>query len=345
MIMMIGQSTFARYGCGILFFMISAVILMPSSAAITLTPGDSGSSSAIANGDPVFIRGIATGHPQNGLQVWIIGYNYLKVDTVQVNEDNTYNYELKSSDTQGLASGQYYVVVQHPMMNGEFDIIYAPTSGGVINRQLGNGTRIFQITGPGSLQSPDAAYALVRAISNQDVDDSFSTVLFFVSSPATLIKPIGTKYVGDTFTITGSTNLAVGDTLMVEIVSSSFKPTQKVQSGEFSGSAGTVQVMPGTNGYNRWSFDVDTSTFKPDEYLVKVSGVTIDVTGSTTFTLLERPPTALETVAIVTTTTTVTAAPTTLPSPLPTTQKSPLLFPLITCSIALAAVARVLAKK
>ena len=101
MIMMNGQSIFARYGCGILFFMLCAVILMPSSAAITLTPGDSGSSSAIANGDPVYIRGIATGHPQNGLQVWIIGYNYLKIDTVQVNEDNTYSYELKSSETQG----------------------------------------------------------------------------------------------------------------------------------------------------------------------------------------------------------------------------------------------------
>jgi hypothetical protein len=343
--MMNGHSLFARYGCGILFFMLCAVILLPASAAITLTPGNSGSSSAIANGDPVYIRGIATGHPQSGLQVWIIGYNYLKIDTVQVNEDNTYSYEMKSSDTLRLASGQYYGVVQHPMMNGQFDIIYAPTSGGVINRQLGNGTRIFQITGPGSLQSPDAAYALVRAISSQNVDDSFSTVSFFVSSPETLIKPIGTQYIGDTFTISGSTNLAVGDTLTVEIISSSFKPTQKAQSGEFSGSSGTVQVMPGTNGYNRWSFDVDSSTFRPDEYVVKVSGMTVDVTGSTTFILLERPPTTMETITVVTTTGTVTALPSTPPLPAPTTQKSPLLFPLITCSIAIVAVARVLAKK
>jgi hypothetical protein len=340
-----GHSLFARYGCGTLFLMLCAVILLPASAAITLTPGDSGSSSAIANGDPVYIRGIATGHPQSGLKVWVIGYNFLQIDTVQVNDDNTYSYELKSSETQGLASGQYYVVVQHPMMNGQFDIIYAHGSGGVINRQLGNGTRIFQISGPGSLQSPDAAYALVRAISSQNVDDSFTTVSFFVSSPETLIKPIGTKYVGDSFTITGSTNLAVGDSLIVEIVSSSFKPTQKAQSGEFSGSSGTVQVMPGTTGYNRWSLDVDSSTFKPDEYVVKVSGVTVDVTGSTTFILLESPPTTIETITVVTTRGTVTALPTTLPLPVPTTQKSPLLIPLITCSIAIVVVARALAKK
>jgi hypothetical protein len=343
--MMIGQSTFARYGCGMLFLMLCTVFLMPSSAGVTLTPGDTGSSSAIANGDPVFIRGIATGHPQGGLQVWIIGYNYLKIDTVQVNADNTYSYELKSSDTRNLASGQYLVIVQHPMMNGQFDIFYDAGTGGVINRQLGGGTNIFQLTGPGSLQSPDAGSALLRAMMSQNVDDSFTTVSFFVSSPATLILPIGTKYVGDTFTITGSTNLAVGDILMVEIISSSFKPTQKAQSGEFSGSSGTVQVMPGTNGYNRWSFDVDSSTFRPDEYMVKVSGMTVDVTGSTTFILLERSPTTLETVAIVTTTTTVTALPSTLPPPPPTTHKSPFLFPLITCSIALAAVAQVVAKK
>ena len=344
MIMMIGQSMFSRYGCGMLFFMFCTVILIPPSAAITLIPGDSGSSSAIANGDPVFIRGIATGHPQSGLQIWIIGYNYLKIDTVQVNADNTYSYELKSSDTQGLASGQYLVIIQHPMMNGQFDIVYDPGTGGVINRQLGGGTTIFQLTGPGSLQSPDAGNALLRAINSQNVDDSFTTVSFFVSSPATLIKPIGTMYVGDTFTITGSTNLAVGDTLMVEIVSSSFKPTQKLQSGEFSGSAGTVQVMPGTNGYNRWSFDVDSSTFKPDEYVVKVSGMTSDVTGSTTFILLERPSTTLKTIPIVTPIVTVTTLPSTLPLPTTTTQKSSLLFSLITCSIALAVV-RVLAKK
>jgi hypothetical protein len=343
--MMNGHSLFARYGCGILFFILCAVFLLPASSAITITPGDSGSSSAIAHGDPVSIRGIATGHPQSGLQVWIIGYNYLKIDTVQVNADNTYSYELKSSDTLGLASGQYLVIVQHPMMNGQFDIVYDAGTGGVINRQLGGGTTIFQLTGPGSLQSPDAGNALMRAINSQNVDDSFTTVSFFVSSPETLIRPIGTKYVGETFTISGSTNLAVGDTIIVEITSSSFKPTQKAQSGEFSGSAGTVQVMPGTNGYNRWSFDVDSSTFRPDEYVVKVSGMTVDVTGSTTFILLERPPTTPETVAIVTTTTMVTALPSTLPLPVPTTQKSPLLFSLITCSIAIAAVARVLAKK
>ena len=102
--------------------------------AVTLTPGST-STTSIANGDPVIIPGIATGHPQNGLQVWVIGKNYVKISNVQVNRDDTYSYELKSADTQNLASGQYLVIIQHPMMNGEFDIIYNAASGEVINRQ------------------------------------------------------------------------------------------------------------------------------------------------------------------------------------------------------------------
>ncbi|MCX6683389.1 MAG: hypothetical protein NTZ37_01475 [Methanoregula sp.] len=343
--MMTGYSNVARYACGMLFFMLCAVVLLPSSAAVTLTPGDTGSSSSIANGDPVSIRGIATGHPQNGLQIWVIGYNYVKIDTVQVNADNTYSYEMKSSDTQDLASGQYLVIIQHPMMNGQFDIVYDPGTGSVINRQLGDGTVIFQLTGPGSLQTPDAGSALLRAINNQNIDDSFTTVSFFVSRPTTLINPIGEHFVGDKFTITGSTNLAAGDTLMIEVYSSSFKPTQKVQGSGFSGLTGTVKVIPGTNGYNRWSFDIDASTFRPDEYLVKVSGITVDVTGSTTFTIVEGHPTTMRTPAPVTTTPTVSLPPTTPPAPAPTTRKSPLPLAVIACAIVLVTCAKRLSKK
>ena len=304
-----------------LFLLVCATLVVPS-MAVTLTPGNT-SITNIANGDPVIIHGIATGHPQNGLQVWVIGKNYVKISNVQVNEDNTYSYELKSSDTRDLTSGQYLVIIQHPMMNGEFDIVYDPASGRVINRQLDSGEAIFQLTGPGSLQRPDAGYALMQAINSQNIDDTFTTVPFFVDAPVSLIDPIGNHYVGDTFTITGSTNLAVGDDLLIEIYSSSFGPTHKMQSGEFSGSTGTASVAPGKNGYNRWSFPVDTSTFKPDEYLVKVSGITLDVTASTTFTVTERPQVTTTPSHVTTPTpqpnTTQSAIPPTLP---PATQSA-----------------------
>jgi hypothetical protein len=308
----------------VFLLVLCAIIIIPPATSVTLSPGTSfAGAPTIANGDPVFIHGIATGHPGNGLQIWLLGYNYVKISSVYTNADNTYEFELKSADTQNLAPGQYYVLVQHPMMNGEFDIFYDSSKGSVINRQLGTGTSIFQLTGTGSLQTPDGANALMRAINSQNIDDTFATTSFIIGNPTAFIDPIGDHAVGDKFTITGSTNIASGNNLLVEITSSSFRPSQKSQSGEFSGSSGTVTVQAGSGGMNRWSFDVDASTFKPDEYLVKISGTVIEVTGSATFNIFEKLPTTVKTSVPATTGTTVSLPDTTRSSPLPTTQKSP----------------------
>lgn len=304
--------------------------------ALDLTPGMSQSSvPVISNGDPVSIHGVATGHPGNGLMVWVVGYNYLKISNIQPDSDNTYSFDLKSADTMNMASGQYLVIVQHPMMNGQFDITYDSSTGNVINRQLGGGTSIFQLGKSGSLQSTDAASALMRAIGSQNVDDTFATASFSISPPDAFINPVGTHAVGDKFTITGSTNLAVGDNLQVEVYSSSFKPTSKNQDSAFSGASGVVQVVPGTGSRNSWAFDIDSAGFRPDEYIVTVSGVTQDVSGSTTFTIVDAVPATPVTTVPVITATSVQAPVTTAvtESPVPTTKKSAL-FPGI-CLIAI----------
>jgi len=56
------------------------------------------------------------------------------------------------------------------------------------------------------------------------------------------INPISDKVVGDRFSITGSTNLPPDAEILVQVYSSSFRPTQKSQSGEFSGATGTIRV-------------------------------------------------------------------------------------------------------
>ena len=290
------------------------------------------------------VNGIATGQPRNGLQVWLVGTNYVKIDSVSVNADNSFSYDLKPADTRNLAPGQYMVIIQHPMMNGEFDISYNPATGQVINRQQGAGMGIFQLTGPGSLQTPSGGLALMQAISSQNIDDTFTTVSFLVSPPNAFIDPPGDHVAGDRFTVGGSTNLAVGDNLMVEITSSSFGPTQKGQASQFSGVSGMVKVVPGTNGYNRWSFDVDTSTFRPDEYILKVSGITVDVVGSTTFNIVEKIPT---TPATATTPTTVPASPVPTPSgpPQPVPTKAPVSLPGIISILVIVVIARTAGKR
>jgi len=257
--------------------------------------------------------------------VWVIGFNYLSVSNIQVNADNTYSYQMTSADTENLAFGQYLVIIQHPMMNGQFDIVYDPSTGNVINRQTGSGTVIFQLAKTGSLQSPDAASALMQAIGSQNVDDTFATASFIISPPNAFIHPVGDHAVGENFTISGSTNLAVGDKLLVEVYSSSFQPTTKDQDSSFSGATGVVQVVPGIDG-NMWSFDVNAKDFKPDTYIVTVNGIIQNVRGSATFTILKSLPTTEPSPSPTTTITTMPSQTvTTIPiTTIPATKKSSL---------------------
>jgi PGF-CTERM protein len=136
---------------------------------------------------------------------------------------------------------------------------------------------------------------------------------FLVEEPKVTINPIGEQKVGSKFEIAGTTNLAYDDNdLLVEVTSSSFKPTDKSQSGEFSGATGTVKVQQGTDGLNKWSFTVDASTFKPDEYIVRVSGVTTTVVETALFNVVESG--AAPSTPATAPTTAVTAAPTAAPA-------------------------------
>ena len=296
------------------------------------------SSSTVARGDSIFVRGIAEGKPSQGVMMWVLGKNYpttsTDIKTTSVNSDATFEFEIKgASVTKYMAAGQYFVVVQHPMQNDAFDIKTGEgaTTGttGVFNMQLGpsraTGQQIFTLLGAGSLQGSDAAEALVQALTDPNVDDTYTKLQFLVEEPQIIIVPIGDKHVGDKFTINAATNLAIDDEVLVQVYSSSFKPTQKSQSGEFSGATGTVKVTKGETGMNTIKFDVDAATFKPDEYIVTESAVIQEATGTALFNVLEgAAPTVAPTVVVVVVPTAATTVPTTVPpTPIPTPTKSP----------------------
>jgi len=292
------------------------------------------SQSTVAKGDRVYITGTAEGDPSS-VKIWIMGKNYAVLDSASVNSDSSFKYEVKQETTKTMSSGQYFVVVQHPMQNTFFDVDLNTDTGYVYNRMLNaqsaavtTGTNIFKLTGAGSLQGSDAAEALAQGINDANVDDTYTKLQFLVEEPTIRIDTIGDKHVGDKFTITAQTNLAVDDEILVQVYSSSFKPTQKSQSGEFSGATGTVKVTKGDSGYNKISFDVDSSTFKPDEYIVTEDAVIQEATGTALFNVLE---TSAVTVAPTTATTAAvtTKAPTQAPTqaqtavPTATATKSP----------------------
>jgi trimeric autotransporter adhesin len=289
----------------------------------------------IAKGDRVYIEGVAEGNPAN-VAIWILGKNYAKVASQTVDSDSTYKYEVTQADTGDLASGQYFIVVQHPMQNAMFDVYQ---DGNYVYKNTGDGSpiSIFKLEGSGSLQGSDAAEALIQAINDPNIDDTYTKLNFLVQEPLIAIDTIATKNVGDKFTLTGKTNLAVDDELLVEIYSSSFKPTEKTQSGEFSGATGNVKVNKSESGLNTFTMLVDTSSFKVDEYIVVAQGVTQDATGTTLFNVVSSgaPTTttapsgtpAVVTPIVTAPTPIVTAPPTAVPTPsipVPTeTTKSP----------------------
>jgi len=255
------------------------------------------SQAAVAKGDSIFIRGNAEGRPSPGVAIWVLGRNYYARDTQTVEDDATFEYELNGAATQNMASGQYFVVVQHPMDNNRFDVVETTVGGTTFATMLGvvpvvgqSSPYYFPVVGPSRLQGSDAAEGLIQLINNPNVDDTYIKLTFLVEEPWIRIDSIADKYVGSTFTITGTTNLGVGEELLVEVLSSSFRPTDKTQIGNFSGASGTVKVVKGDAGYNTWSFEIDATGFTPDEYIVTVESIEAAASTTTTFNIIDGVP-------------------------------------------------------
>lgn len=259
-----------------------------------------GATDTYAKGDSVKITGTATGNPQQGLAFWVFGPNYWTRETHQL-QGTTYTYELTPSKTSDLSPGQYYCIVQHPMYNGKFDV---DVSG---DRVVSSDGESFPISGSGKLQGSAAAYALMRLLDSPNIDDTYTQSTFIIAEPWIAFSNRAEYTAGNTIYISGTTNLAPGDTLIYDVQSSSFVPTAKTQSSEFSGSSGTTGVGYGSPD-NIWGFYLDTTNMKPDDYTVNVEKDDGSVAFTGKFTLVA--PSA------------VTQAPTQNPTPSQQAQSS-----------------------
>lgn len=272
------------------------------------------SSLTVARGDDLYIKGTAEGDPAPGVAIWILGKNYVVRSTETIEDDGSFEFKFSGTDT--LAAGQYFVVVQHPMENDQFDLDTTLFAGATWVQKVQTGVNLFPLDGPGSLQGSEAATALVNAMNSPDIDDTYYKLTFMVEEPWIVINAIGDKHVGDSFTISGTTNLAVGDNLIVEATSASFKPTDKTQSSGFVGAAGTVSVTAGDkDGVNNWEFNVDTASFIPDQYIVTVEAIEASLVGTQTFNVMKAEPTTKPTAPVETPTATVTPVKTAEPTP------------------------------
>ena len=274
------------------------------------------SGSIVAKGDDLYIRGTAEGEP-NDLKIYIFGPNKFEPYSVNVEDDGTYEKKIKIDSD--WASNQYFVVIQHPMYNGDFDAILNDTASYpyfYIKNADGGEQASFYVAGPNKLQGSNAADALTKMIDSANIDDIYTKLTFTVTEPRIDITNPGDQGVGTTFTISGTTNLAAGDQIIVEVQSSSFEAVDKTSSSITDGVSVTTKVVAGEGTDNVWSVEVDTTNWKLDEYTIKASGIEVDVTATTNFNLVEKvvTPTATATGATPTTTATATATATATPA-------------------------------
>jgi hypothetical protein len=243
----------------------------------------------LAKGDVLKITGTTEGKPDN-VYVWIFGTNFYGKnaanprDFQSVEDDGTFTYRL--DNTGNLASGQYFVILQHPM-----------TKVGYGYDVMANNTHMFA---PGqspvnlrALQASDAAKAVIDAIDSSDVDDTYTNLTFTVEEAWIGIDEIGNHPIGDRVAITGTTNLAEGNILTVDVTASTSVPTNASVTTNISGVSGLATVVRGEDGTNRWSYLVDTTRFAPDLYTVLVQSADLDMQENATFTLTGSVPCTL----------------------------------------------------
>ncbi len=273
----------------------------------------------VAAGDKLVVNGTAGTQPAEGVAVWVLGKNFVSRDIVEVNDDSNFEYEIDGGITADMATGQYYVVVQHPMYNNIFDVV---RDGNLVENA--DGETIFKISGAGALQGSDAAYALIDAIEDANIDDQYTSLQFTVDAATITINAIPDTVPGKKITVNGETNLRAGDELLIEILSSTFTPTKKTQSGEFSGSSKSVTVKHGPV-LNTFSAEFDTTGFVPDTYIIQVTGIVTPASAVRSFNMVVATPTPTPTppptshpTTVVTTILTTPPPTTKTPTPTPT---------------------------
>jgi len=232
------------------------------------------SQSTVAQGDRIYIIGTAEGDPKPGIQIWIFGENTFLQKTIPVNADASFSLRINRTETKKLDIGQYFVIVQHPMINNEFDIYLDDDGETVLSNYPKKGTRLFSIKGHHGISDAYGAEKIAEAINNPDIDDTYTKFQFLIEKPVIRFDPIRDVRLGDKLTISAQTNLAVDDEILIEItspISNQFEKFPEIKPIFRS----KVMVIKGEAGLNRITVDIDTSPFQQGKYLVRVEALNL----------------------------------------------------------------------
>ena len=238
-----------------------------------------------------------TAEAADKVKYYIFGNNKFASGFLSVDDDGTFEKEIPITAAD-FATGQYFVVIQHPMYDTFFNIgpLYYNVSSGDYDsttplanpQQVGNKaeaeivlntTASYDSVKPAAKgnvlfntlerQSSNAAEALCQALDTQNIDDLYVKATFVVAQPTATINPVDDVAKGAKLVVSGTSNMAPGTLVTVEMLSTAFAaiPKESVNSASFITLTTKVQE-DGT-----WEVEFDTTGLNVDEYTI---GATVD---------------------------------------------------------------------
>ena len=232
------------------------------------------------------------------IMFYVFGNNKFTSGTITVEDDGTFEEDI-DIDEDEYATGQYFVVLQHPMYDGVFNI--GPIEDDTVSEKVGNkdsynivlntkgSYEVVDLDNESSKilfntlnrQSANAAEALCQALDTQNIDDVYVKAAFIVATPTASMNPVSDVAKGSKLVVSGTSNMAEGEVVTVEMLSTAFAaiPKESVNSASFMSLVTKVQE-DGT-----WEVTFDTTGLNVDEYTlsatvgdIKTSAVIVKVT-------------------------------------------------------------------
>ncbi len=236
----------------------------------------------LPKGVPLTITG-QTDFP--GVAVWIIGKNYYERQAFTTKNDAFTEELFPAETTAGLASGQYFLIIEDTGPNAKFALNTA--TDGDRTMVYYQGMPLFALDDPDTIYS-DTAMALSEALDRPEIDDAAMKMVFLVEEPWIRIDQVPTGHPGDLLRFSGSTNLPPGREIPYSIYLASANPP----GDDDVAASGTIEVVKG-GSHNYWYVDIDTGDLDSETYVLTLdAGLS---TATTTFILCDNrftlPPT------------------------------------------------------
>ena len=258
----------------------ATVRLIKPQITITSSP------SVVIQDENLVVKGVAETASQ--VRYYIFGNNKHCSDTVDVGRNGNFVIDKTLAKTE-FDTGQYFMVIQHPMYDGNFNVaagldtnnepvVALNTTGDAAYKDTDGTWKIYTesqiLFSLNERQSANAAQALCDAIDSENIDDIYAKCSFELKADATTVDPIPSEVTrGMPFTVSGTAARVDGTSISVELLSTTFSPESKYSAT--SASFVTMITYPGADG--KWAVTFDTSGLNIDTYNISVSANAVKV--------------------------------------------------------------------